>query len=322
MKTDFNNRGKDLGGIIWEEDPVLHREVAKKVSPAFSSRSIRAMEPLIHEYMDFFIEKMKQLGKDPKGVDLVEWTNWLALDISADLSWNEKFHEMRDSELLPSCSLISDAESSGLIVKNSIHLDVILGFNFFVTVMQVFKRFPLLGPFQYFLAPFGSLRSFTIMEESTRLAVRQRIDKKGKTEHVDFFEYLIPADSPVSLDKRELLRFGSVGVQIMFAGFGPMSDWFYGTLFFLLEEAECYKILTAEIRNSIKSYSDITPSSLKSLPYLQACLEESLRLFQSNDTGMPRVSPGAMVDGQYIPRGVRSLLYQDSLLQTPVSLRK
>ena len=37
VKTNFQNRGKDLGGIVWEEDPVRHRVVAKKLSPAFSN---------------------------------------------------------------------------------------------------------------------------------------------------------------------------------------------------------------------------------------------------------------------------------------------
>lgn len=39
-KTDFPNLGKDLGGIFWEEDTVRHREVAKKISPAFSNQLV------------------------------------------------------------------------------------------------------------------------------------------------------------------------------------------------------------------------------------------------------------------------------------------
>lgn len=99
VKTNFQNRGKDLGGVIWEEDPVRHREVAKKLSPAFSNRSIKALEPLAHEYMDYFVAKMKELGSEPTGVGLVEWTNWLAMDQAADMAWNEKLHQMRDRKL-------------------------------------------------------------------------------------------------------------------------------------------------------------------------------------------------------------------------------
>lgn len=100
VKTNFQNRGKDLGGLIWEEDPVRHRNVARQVAPAFSARSLRAFEPIIHEYMDYFVVRMKEVNPDrnPTGVPLVTWTNWLAMDIAADLAWNEKMHQMRDSK--------------------------------------------------------------------------------------------------------------------------------------------------------------------------------------------------------------------------------
>lgn len=96
IKTDFQNRGKDLGGIVWEEDPVRHREVAKKLSPAFSSRSIKALEPLAHEYMDFFVAQMKEVGSKPTGIELMQWMNWLAMDQAADMAWSEKLNQMRD----------------------------------------------------------------------------------------------------------------------------------------------------------------------------------------------------------------------------------
>ena len=99
VKTNFQNRGKNLSGIAWEEDPVRHREVAKKLSPAFRNRSIKALEPVAHEYMDYFVAKMKEVGSEPTGVGLMEWTNWLAMDQAADMAWNEKLHQMRDRRL-------------------------------------------------------------------------------------------------------------------------------------------------------------------------------------------------------------------------------
>jgi cytochrome P450 len=84
--------------MIWEEDPIGHREVAKKISPAFSKRSMRAMEPVVHKYMDYFVDRIKELGADPQGVGMNQWMNWLAWNIAADLSWNSEAHEMRDSK--------------------------------------------------------------------------------------------------------------------------------------------------------------------------------------------------------------------------------
>ena len=94
-KTDFQNRGANLGGIIWEEDPVRHREVARKLFPAFSPRSIRTFEPLMHKNMNYFVERMKQLGARQEGVNLVDWTHWVAWDTSQDIAWSEETLCMR-----------------------------------------------------------------------------------------------------------------------------------------------------------------------------------------------------------------------------------
>jgi hypothetical protein len=59
---------------------------------------MRAMEPVVHKYMDYFVERMKELGADPEGIGMNQWTNWLAWDMAADLSWNNEAHEMRDSK--------------------------------------------------------------------------------------------------------------------------------------------------------------------------------------------------------------------------------
>jgi cytochrome P450 len=101
VKTDFQNRGKDLGGLVWEEDPVRHRNVVRQIAPAFSTRFLRTLEPIIHEHIDYFVARMKEISTDRNivGVPLVRWTNWLAMDMSADMAWNEKMHQMRDSKI-------------------------------------------------------------------------------------------------------------------------------------------------------------------------------------------------------------------------------
>ncbi|KAF1994668.1 benzoate 4-monooxygenase cytochrome P450 [Amniculicola lignicola CBS 123094] len=287
VKTNFQNRGKDLGGLIWEEDPVRHREVAKQIAPAFSTRFLRILEPTIHEHVDYFVVRIEEVSANPKipGVPLVRWTNWLAMDMSADLAWNEKMHQMRD-------------------MKDSVNLAVLLAFNSFATVLQVFKRFPLIRPLQYLFVPFSKITLFAQMEKATEVSVLHRIDQRGRTEHPDYFDYILPEDSPCPTSRKELLHIGSVSLQTMFAGWGPMADLFYGVFVLSLETPETLQLLTKEIRTSFSSYEEILAGkTLSSLPYLHACIEETLRMLPSNNTGLPRISPGTMVDGQYIPKG-------------------
>ncbi|KAI1765078.1 cytochrome P450 [Hypoxylon sp. FL1150] len=259
VETRFQNRGKDLGGMIWEEDPVHHHEQSIHTN----------MEPLVHKYIDSFILDMEEIGTD--GICLVQWTHWLTVDFSADLAWNTKLNQMED-------------------MKDSVHLDVVLSCNKYATVLQVFKRFPLLAPFQYLFALMGKVRLFAQMDKVTRDSVLQRINQRGTQS--------IPSDP------RELLNSGSVDLQVMFAGWGPMVDLFYETLALLVREPDCYKALVEEIRTHFTDYESMTLAILGSLPYLHAYVEETLRMLPSNNTGLPRISPGAVVDGYYTPKGI------------------
>ncbi|KAI4144474.1 MAG: hypothetical protein L6R39_004163 [Caloplaca ligustica] len=277
VKTDFQNRGKDLGGIVWEDDPVRHRAVAKKLSPALSSRSIKALELVAHEHIDYFVAQMKEIGAEPLGVGLMEWTNWLAMDQAADLAWNEKLHQMRHRRLFQRIvhAFYPHVANTCQKEKNSVHLDVLLGFNAFATVMQVFKRFPLLHPLQYLAAPVAKLKALSAMEAAVRDGVLRRIQRTGSTEHVDLFDHVLPADEPIPSDRHELTHIGALAQQMMFANYGPISDWYYGTLLFLLDNPASLQYVSEEIRDRFENYEDITSGALASLPYMHACLEES-----------------------------------------------
>jgi hypothetical protein len=69
-KADFISLGWADQGITWETDPVKHRQKVKWLSPAFSSKSLRSKEPIIHKYIDIFVEKMKRIGSRKEGIEL------------------------------------------------------------------------------------------------------------------------------------------------------------------------------------------------------------------------------------------------------------
>lgn len=64
--------------------------------------------------------------------------------------------------------------------------------------------------------------------------------------------------------------------------------------------------LQREIRDAFKEASAITGFSVSSLPYLNAVIQEALRMFPPLPLGLPRIVPagGVMIDGLFIPGGV------------------
>jgi cytochrome P450 len=283
-KTTMMDFGSGDLGFIWENDPVKRRAVAKKVLPAFSSKAIRAKEPILHMYIDQFIEKMKVRGSGPNGVDIATWMYWLGLDMSADLAYNREMFHMRDE-------------------KNSDFMNVMTTTLQYATSTYVAKMIPLMRPLSILFMPMTAIKSSPQFFELNKKEVQSRIDRRGTTKHPDFVDYMLPLDAPAPTTKQEKVHLEQVALQLFIAGFDPVRLCFYANLFFLLKNPGCYQKLVQEVRSSFESYQDIT-SDGADLPYLNGCLQESLRLWSLNSSGMPRISPGAEVDGVYVAKGI------------------
>ena len=73
---------------------------------------------------------------------------------------------------------------------------------------------------------------------------------------------------------------------------------------FLLRAPAAYENLKREIRDTYKNYDDINATTALKLPYLQAVIQEGLRIHPPGSHGFPRLSAGAFVDGHWVPKGV------------------
>ncbi|KAI0117975.1 isotrichodermin C-15 hydroxylase [Nemania sp. FL0031] len=283
-KTDFFIFGLEDNGLNWEMDPVKHRNDSKQLSPAFSLKSIRSKEQIVHQYIDDFVQKLKTHGPKPEGIDLKTWADWLAMDISAYLAYSREMNNMRDMKTAP-------------------FLDQLWVVNFFVMANQVFKRFPFLSLLKFFCIPPSAIASFPKLERINREELEVRIKNRGKKEHLDHFEQLLPVDAPLPSKKEEKHIEVTIG-HLMIAGYEPTSSQFQCTLMLSLLEPESLRWLVEEIRSEFKSYDEIIPEALAGLPVLHAFLMESLRYTVLAGHGLPRVSPGATVDGNWVSKGV------------------
>lgn len=176
--------------------------------------------------------------------------------------------------------------------------------NLILTIRAVSKKFPLLRPLVYLFIPPSVWLSMPRVLKINSQEVQSRIERRGKTEHLDYFEQLIPRDMPAPSDQKHINHLEQIAGQLLVAGWEPMSNQFYSSLFFLLQEPNAYKNLINELRSSFETYNEITPDSVANMKYLHACLQETFRIHQNISDGLPRMSPGAIVDGNYIPRGV------------------
>ena len=196
-------------------------------------------------------------------------------------------------------------------VKTTHFLDELWTVNLFVTANQIFKKFPWLSPIKYLFVPPSIMASYYKVQRMNRQALESRVERGENTEHLDHFEQLLPADAPTP-SKAELKHIEVITGHLVIAGYEPIASQIFCTLMFSLLEPDTLKLLVEEIRGTFANYEDIQVESLGSLKFLHASLMEALRITVLSSSGMARTSPGAVVDGNYIAKGVRLLVASPS----------
>ena len=122
----------------------------------------------------------------------------------------------------------------------------------------------------------------------------------------DFFEALMQDKNGASHD----LEFGEILAEIsimMNAGSTTTAIALANVMYQLLINPECMRRLRAELDAVLDDEDIVVPyEKVKHLPYLRACLDESLRIFPPTSHGLPRVTPaqGANILGDHVPGGV------------------
>ena len=93
---------------------------------------------------------------------------------------------------------------------------------------------------------------------------------------------------------------------LIIAGSETTATLLSGATYLLLKHPEALKKLTEEVRSTFKSEEEIILSSVSSLEYMLACLNEAMRVYPPVPIGMPRVVPkgGAKVVDTFVPEGV------------------
>jgi len=89
----------------------------------------------------------------------------------------------------------------------------------------------------------------------------------------------------------------------MIAGTETTATLVSGLLYYLLMNPEKMKKLQDELRGAFEVREDITMGRLAQLKYLNACVEEGLRMYPPVPAGLPRVTPpgGTAICGEWIP---------------------
>lgn len=196
--------------------------------------------------------------------------------------------------------------------------------NFLVVISAATKTYPVLFPLALAFAPWKVMYSLRRMISEARVQIANRIKRRYDLKHSDYFEQLLPPEKPSPTAAKQMRHMLTVAGQLVLGGYDPTSVAIYMAFFLLLQNPQALERLREEVRVSFASYEDIESEKLRTLPWLNACMHETLRLSASaTHHSLPRISPGAMVNGEYIPQGVSTTRdtpsYTDTCFVNPIS---
>ncbi|KAI0169599.1 cytochrome P450 [Hypoxylon sp. FL1284] len=275
----FYNNG-DVTNIFYERDPAAHAAMRKGLAPGFSGVAVRRHEHVVHRYVDMFVRKVVELSAARRGagVDANEAIPWLAFDIMGELTFGESFDAVVNGETHMWISVLNDSAHAAILPS-------------------LIRRAPSMVLAVPFLLSVSAIRNLRRHYAYTVQTVRRRLSRPDSAR--DLFGPVLEQQGPV-VDERHLV---ALAQAMIIAGADTATNVMTTALYFLCTSPGCMAKAAAEVR--ALGYDQLTGDRLPQLKYLNAVIEEAMRCVPPIAFGLPRVSPGEVVDGRFIPEGVR-----------------
>ncbi|KAK7707747.1 orf9b protein [Botryosphaeria dothidea] len=265
-----------------ERDPARHRRMKQTLTAAFSTKALLEQESIVHSCVNQFVDAIGRASvgsPGDKGVDVTKWYEMLAFDILGEMAFGESFNCIKDG-------------------KPHFWQQLILEHIFFVTVLDNLRRYPIVASIGKLLLPrfTVAIRDKHSGYSREKVARRLAVDSGRK----DFLTNFVAKVQAGELDREELTAHSST---LVIAGGETVATFLAAVTYFLLRNPATYAKLRDEIRTRYSSADQIDARTAQLLPYLQAVIAEGLRMYPPGSQGFPRISPGAVVDGVWVPPG-------------------
>ncbi|PTB77119.1 cytochrome P450 [Trichoderma longibrachiatum ATCC 18648] len=260
-----------------------HSRYRRSLAYGFSHQAMLDQEPIMRIYIDTLVTKLKNQSTKQESIDIVRWYNYTTFDMIGDLAFGEPFYCLESTDYHPWVALIFSG------VKN-------------LSFRSVFSKHGKLGKILAMLLVPKDLPAKG--REHRRLSiekVRKRLDSGSS--RPDFMTAMMTTrGSSQELTFNELASNASL---LIAAGSETTATALSAATYYLGLYPETFAKLAAEVRSAFCSEKDITLTNVQRLAYLQAVIDEAMRLFPSAPGTQPRIiSPGGdTILGRYVPEG-------------------
>ncbi|KAI3391477.1 hypothetical protein diail_7308 [Diaporthe ilicicola] len=271
-------------------DPEEHAHIRKLLTPAFTPRALRAQEPIVHQYVNLLVQKLQELvaaaendGKGAAEIDMTPWFHFTTFDVFGDLGFGESFNCLQSSKYHPWIALLFNSVKAASFIA-------------------AVRYYPVLQSLLFKCIP----KSLRRMQLNHYHQIVEKVDRRlnWELQRPDIMSHVIGER------KGETgLPIGVVYATFMVlttAGSETTATVLSGALNYLVNNPDKLAILVQETRQRFQTEEEISLDSLRQLPYLNAVINEALRLCPPVPWILPRRVPasGGKVAGIWLPGDV------------------
>ncbi|KAF9043501.1 cytochrome P450 monooxygenase [Hymenopellis radicata] len=325
MKSPFYDAFVSIQrGLFNTRNRQDHTRKRKIISHIFSQKSVLEFEPQIRTYVGQLIGQWERLfdlsmkgqtglegegwsGRDDRlWLDCLPWANYLAFDIVGDLAFGAPFGMImaaKDSAIVPKdneVGLKSYGQQTACEVKEIPAVKILNDRGEFSMTMGVLPASwrPIARKLPMFTVggqAVKSLAGIAIMAVAKRLATpTDRNDLLSKLQNGT-------DENGNPMGSGELT---AEALTLLIAGSDTTSNSTCAIIYYLARNRDVQAKLHRELDERLDE-GIATAEQVKHLPYLDACINEGLRLHSTSALGLPRIAPsgGLTILGNYFPEG-------------------
>ncbi|KAH6643100.1 cytochrome P450 [Boeremia exigua] len=280
--------------VLPTKDHQLHRQRRAVLSRFFSQQNIRRLVPVINETLANLLHRMEGWARDGNPVSFNAAYKAATKDIIQvyALGDGQRCLEMEDLN-----APFFDVLHSERLIHISVH------FYWFTSLISKLPPRILVSLNPSILAFIGFVEDLTTKIEDIR-----QTDQEDNSNHTIFHEIL---RSDISPEQKTTPRLADEAMVITIAGADTTAATLVALTYHVLSDASIFRRLRRELESVMLSPDHAPdPKALDGLPFLNAVIEETLRLYPTGTHRQDRVAPDEVLvftypDGRkiHIPAG-------------------
>ncbi|KAF2107326.1 cytochrome P450 [Lophiotrema nucula] len=263
-----------------------HARFRKAINPAFNERATKEYEAVVRKYFDTLLSHFDSIIDQGNGsgvVDIIDWANYAFFDIIGEITWSQSY----------SCLETGTGHAS---------MGVLLHFQAFLIAATI-KYFPWLDALLAAITPKAAFKALEEIFEDSHERLERRM-ASTRREHPDVVHYLREQQAKAGLsEKMSEAEIEQNLLLIIVGGSETLTSAISGAFHCLLANPEAFSKLVREVRSTFSNEDEITAAATSKLVYLNAVIDETLRLCPPFPDTLRRYVPasGAIIAGHAIP---------------------